>query len=245
MFFATLGVLIVFSCLVGAIIGIALSPYYGTDSPEAYDYLDRILKVFEPIFNIAFVIIPMVLIYFSLTRRHHQNFFDILRIHPISWKDGRRYIALGSGVAVIVIAVGVLIELIGFGYLIPDDMPITEEIQGGYGQMIFFTIMALLAGVTEEIINRGYIFQGLRHTWDQRAAAIIVTAFFILMHWPQLGYAITPLLFIVPIAVIFMMIRIKRDSLSYCMITHMSYNGTLLLLVWSYVLITGEPISAA
>jgi membrane protease YdiL (CAAX protease family) len=240
---ASLVVLVVFSCLLGIIIGIAMSPYYGVDETVVDKRLDKIGETIDPVLNVGFIIIPLWLIYYSVTRRHHRNFCEALRIHRVAWADIRPYAVLGVGIAAIVVAIMTIIEFAGLSFLIPEDMPINKEIQSGYARLAYFTVMALMAAILEEILFRGYIFQGLRHSWNSRAAAIIVTAVFILIHWPQLGFALIPLLLIVPISVIIMLIRIKRDSLSYCMITHMSYNGTLLLLTWAYVAITGQPIN--
>jgi membrane protease YdiL (CAAX protease family) len=124
-------------------------------------------------------------------------------------------------------------------------MPILDEFRYGYTRMIIYTITALMAPTFEELIFRGYLFQGLKNSFGITVSAIIVTALFVMMHAPQLGYSIIPLLLLCVVSVTLIWVRIKTDSLTHCIVIHQIYNTILLLIVWSMVLLFGIDKMAA
>jgi membrane protease YdiL (CAAX protease family)/DNA-directed RNA polymerase subunit RPC12/RpoP len=237
--------LFMLSFIIGFMVALAMAPFYGKNAIARELYKSDVSNVVSHIIPFLFTILPAALIYFSVVKRHHNKFFEALRLVKMTRQELKRYMLIGAGCVAIVLVLSGLITLTGLDKNIPKDMPILEEFRHGYLRLALYTLFALLAPAFEEILFRGYIFQGLKNSWGVKTAAIIVTVSFVLMHAPQLGYSIIMLLLLCVAAVALIWVRIKTDSLTKCIVIHQIYNTTIVAIVWSVALIIGIDKMAA
>jgi membrane protease YdiL (CAAX protease family)/DNA-directed RNA polymerase subunit RPC12/RpoP len=237
--------LFLFSFIVSLIIQMVMSLFYGNDNSGKPLHKAEFDKIIPYIIAFISTVLPAGLIYLSVVKRHHNRFFEALRLVKMTGKELKRYILIGAGCVAVVIAFFIVITLTGLDKNIPQNMPILEEFRHGYSRLALYTFFALLAPAFEEILFRGYIFQGLKQTWGVMAAAIIVTVAFVSMHAPQLGYSIIMLLVLCVVAVTLIWVRIKTDSLTKCIVIHQIYNTIIVAVTWSMALIIGmDKLSA-
>lgn len=239
---AYLGGIILFSCPAGFIAGfyVAISGISKIANPELFKSTSS--KYAGNILEFVANFIAIGLIYFSVVKRHHHDsFFSALHLKKITKSEIIRYILIALGINALVITFIILLEYLGMGKLIPKNMPIDKEFNAGYGAMIWFSIMVLLAPIPEELICRGYFYEGFKNNLGIKWAAIIVTVIFVLLHGPQLSFSPIMLGFISIMAIAVIIIRIKTDSLTKCIIVHQIYNTTLIIILWTTTLIFGPP----
>jgi membrane protease YdiL (CAAX protease family) len=235
----------VVSFVLGIMAAFIMSPYYSRGGRSREIFTTDFLTVFGHIISFTGMLMPLGLIYISVVRRHHHNFFSGMHLNKLTRQELFRYLLLGAGcVAAVMGFVGLLI-LTGLDKNIPKDMPILDEFRFGYARMIVFTIAALMAPTFEELVFRGYIFQGLKNSFGVTVSAIVVTALFVLMHAPQVGYGLIPLLLLCVVSIALIWVRIKTDSLTQCIVIHQIYNTILMLITWSMVLLFGIDKMAA
>ncbi len=235
----------IISLILGVAAAIIIAPFYpkGVNSKELFTA--DLGKVFGHIITIISTLMPPALIYLSVVKRHHNNFFDGLHLFKMTRQEIARYVLIGAGcVAVVMVLFGFLI-VTGLDKNLPKDMPIFDEFRNGYARLIIYTIMALLAPAFEELVFRGYIFQGIKNSFGVKVSAIIVTALFIMLHAPQLGYSIIPLLLLGVVSITLIWVRIKTDSLTKCIVIHQIYNTILMVIAWSMVWLFGIDKMAA
>jgi membrane protease YdiL (CAAX protease family) len=233
------------SIILGIVVAFIMAPFYpkGDNSKELFTA--DFMKVFEQIISFTVMVMPPALIYLSVVKRHHNEFLSALHLFRMTRQELIRYMLIGAGCASAVMALLGLLIVTGLDKNIPKDMPIFDEFRNGYGRLIIYTILALLAPAAEELVFRGYIFQGIRNSFGIKVSAIIVTALFIMLHAPQLGYSILPLLMLCVVSVTLIWVRIKTDSLTKCIVIHQIYNTILLLIIWSMVWLVGLDKMAA
>jgi membrane protease YdiL (CAAX protease family)/DNA-directed RNA polymerase subunit RPC12/RpoP len=230
---------ILLSCIICGIAALFMLPFYGSGVGAKELYKNDVSNVGAYIFSFIFTTLPAGLIYYSVVKRHHNKFFEGLRLVKMNRQELKRYMLVGAVCVAIVLALSVVIAVTGLSKSIPKDMPILDEYRHGYARLALFTIFALLGPAFEEILFRGYIFQGLRNSWGVKAAAIVVTVAFVMMHAPQLGYSIIMLFVLSVAAIALIWVRIKTDSLTKCIVIHQIYNTIIAVIIWSTALIFG------
>lgn len=196
----------------------------------------RVVSVFEMVFS---MLIPVLFIYYSVVKRHHQDFFKALHLRKLARSELWRYIKIGGGLAVTILGLLLFIGLTSLRKLIPENLPIDKYLKTGYFEAIIFTINGILAPFSEELMFRGYFFQGLHQKLSVLTSAIIVSVAFTLMHGFQLAFSPIPLLLIGAISALLIYTRIKTDSLTNCIVIHFIYNAILLILIWFGVITFG------
>ena len=227
------------SFVLGIITAFIMSPYYPRGGNSREIFTSDFLNVFGHIISFTGMLAPLGLIYISVVRRHHHSFFSGMHLYRLTRQELFRYLLLGAGCVAVVLGFVALLVLTGLDKDIPKDMPILDEFRFGYARMIVFTIAALMAPAFEELVFRGYIFQGLKNSFGVKVSAIVVTALFLLMHAPQVGYGLIPLLLLCVVSIALIWVRIKTDSLTQCIVIHQIYNTILMLITWSMVLLFG------
>jgi membrane protease YdiL (CAAX protease family) len=241
---ASLAAIFLFSCIVAFIIAFLGGDHWRASQVEIGPNLEmfsisqqRIMTFWGMIFSSVF---PAWLIYYSVVRRHHHaNFFEAMNLRRLTKAELWRFLKIGGGFAVVILGLALIISLTSLKKLIPDNMPLAEYLKSGPFEVIVFTINGLIAPFSEELIFRGYIFQGLRGKCSVLTSAIIVSVVFTLMHGTQLAFSPIPLIFIAILSVILIYTRIKTDSLTNCIVVHLIYNSILISVMWLTIIIWG------
>jgi membrane protease YdiL (CAAX protease family) len=240
---AYLGSFVLVGCIIGGVVGFVfqiIATSKGLTPADSKVLIsDGVTRITTPLFSIWSVIISISLIYYSVVKKHHNRFFEALHLFKMTRKELYKYLGIGTAVALVIIGLLLIISYTSLARLIPENMLILEEFRNGYGRVILFSIFALLAPFSEELIFRGYVFQGLQIKLGTTVSGIIVTVLFILMHGSQLGWAIIPLLLIGVLAVTLIRVRIKTDSLTKCFVIHEIYNFILILIIWTGIIFFG------
>jgi membrane protease YdiL (CAAX protease family) len=190
------------------------------------------LGIFDSVFMIF-------LIYYSVVKRHHNNFLEALHLHRISKPQLLRYLYLAAATVGVVWLIEGVVGLTPLKNYIPKELPIDYYFQQGIGEIAWFSLMAVIAPIPEELLFRGYMFAGFQHKLGTKWAAILVTILFVLLHGPQLAFSPYHLLMISIAAIIFVIIRIRTNSLTKCIVYHFFYNLILTALLWGWIVIFG------
>lgn len=201
-------------------------------------------EFFEKTFSLLAYFVPIALIYYSVVKRHGNDFFEALKLSRISKKEVIFYTKISIAIVLAVGAFGILIEITPLKDYIPESVPLDEYFNKGYFELAFFSFMVILVPIQEELIFRGFVFQGLRNKFSPLTSATIVTILFTYLHSWQLGGSTILLIPIFGIAILLIYIRIKTDSLTKCIIVHQIYNTTLVIIIWTFTLIFGLDSNA-
>jgi len=236
---ASLILIFVSSCFIGFIIAIV----YVAGDPGAIEnkelFQNQMGDVAASIMSIIIYIIAVGLIYYSVVKRHHHNFFQGLHIFKISREQVLKYVKL---TVIIVFLIALMMVVISFTPLqdfVPKHVPLEDYIGDTFGKLILFSIFALVAPFAEEVIFRGYIYKGFENRVGSIWAGIIVTVAFILIHGPQLAFSAVLLSLIMIVSVVLIYVRIKTDNLTNCIIIHQVYNSILVMIMWIIFLTVG------
>jgi len=227
------------SCFIGFIIAMVVM----AGDPEAIKnkeiFQNQMGDVTASIMSIVIYVIAVGLIYYSVVKRHHHNFFQGLHIFKIPREQVLKYVKL---TVVIVFLIGLMMVVISITPLqdfVPKHVPLEDYIGDTFGKLILFSIFALVAPFAEEVIFRGYIYKGFENRVGSIWAGIIVTVAFILIHGPQLAFSAVLLSLIMIISVVLIYVRIKTDNLTNCIIIHLVYNSILVMIMWIIFLTVG------
>lgn len=236
---ANLLLIIVSSCFVGFISAIVII----AADPGAYQdkelFQSRIGEVSANIMSFGFYIIAVGLVYYSVVKRHHHNFFQGLHIFKIPKEQVIKYIKLSAAVVFLLVVIVGIISFTPLQGFIPEHVPLEDYIGDTYGKLILFSIFALVAPFAEEVIFRGYVYKGFENRIGPIWAGIVVTVIFILIHGPQLAFSAVLLGLITIVSVVLIYIRIKTDNLTNCIIIHQVYNTILVMIMWIVFLTVG------
>jgi hypothetical protein len=147
--------------------------------------------------------------------------------------------------AVLGLAVGFGISLLG-GYLpMPKNPPITQDMMksaAGAWMMLIFGLT--VAPLLEELAFRGFLLPGLVNSfrWIADRGAIsedaakkigipvsilLTSAGFAYMHSPQVSHAWGPLVLIGAVSIVLCIVRLAMDSVAAGVVVHAAYNFTL------------------
>ena len=226
-------------CVIGGIFGFfiyAALPEVRNDQELFYTIFSRLIdKIIAPIGWIT----SLGLIYYVVVKRHKNSFFPALHITRPSRETIVRYSTVAAYVAAIVLILSLLIYFTPLNEFVPKDIPIEEILKEGYSGLIWLSVIALLAPIPEEIVFRGFIYEGLKPKLGDVGSGIIVTVLFILLHGPQLGFGILYLILIAIIPITLIIVRIRTGSLTNCIIIHLLYNAVLIIGAWGCILIFG------
>ena len=184
--------------------------------------LPEISRAIEVMYYLLFIIIP-VLIY---ARRHPAVCADVMRINPLSFKVA----LLCSAAALIAVYLSQILTvlwsiLIEFTIGTPPDsnfqIPTTA-----IGLMMSVVTVAILPGLSEEILFRGAIL-GAWEIRGSKRAILISSIWFMLMHGTITGM---PVQFLSGLALGF--IAVSTDSIFGGMVFHTVYNAATLILAY-------------
>jgi len=208
----------------GALFHIENSPYHV--------HFWNLISVINDIFAIW-------LIYYYVSVKHRNSFREALSLRPVAKKDIRRYGLIAFYIIIAITLISIIVYFTPLRDLIPDNLPIDDQFRRGLANIIWFSILAPLAAVPEELTFRGFIFAGLRNRLGVKWAAIVTTLAFVAFHGPQLAFSPFHLAIISIGAIVFMIVRIKTDSLSKAMLVHFFYNLILSVIIWIGIAFVG------
>jgi len=198
-------------------------------------YLSKFFHVLEIVDSVFMIF----LIYYSIVKRHHIDFFKALHLDKISKPQLFRYMYFAAATIGVIWLIEGVVSLTPLRDYIPKDLPIDKYFQKGIGEIAWFSFMAMVAPIPEELLFRGYMFEGFQYKLGTKWAAILVTVLFVLLHGPQLAFSPFHLLMISIAAIIFVIIRIRTNSLTKCIVYHFFYNSILTALLWGSIFIFG------
>lgn len=138
-----------------------------------------------------------------------------------------RSFSIGFGGAVVA---AVVMSLFATGDAPIYDIAMEESGDGPPTLMIGFMLFAILVPPLEELYYRGFIFPILRRSLSPKWAIAIVSLWFTLLHAPQLMGEWAGLAMIVVMGTIWTVQRHVHDSLTPCIISHWTYNTSLIVL---------------
>lgn len=212
--------------VVGGVAGVALSFAGAADSAE--DPAVLVLLGTAGILASALVVWKLTL----------QTFDDLptsgalkaVGLNPVSGGQIGRGVVSGFGIS--------LVSAVVFSLVVSppsDDVmgPLAEAATTpGWHRWIWVALVLFLAPAVEEFVFRGVMLTGMAAAWGQRAAGVVVTLTFTLLHLRE-AYAYLPAL--VPIFLVGWVtyrLRFKTGSILPGLAVHMSYNGLLVYLVF-------------
>lgn len=236
---ALLGLIFISSCLIGFISAIVVKSTNPGATTQKELLQDQISDIAGSIMSFAIYIFSVAIIYYSVVKRHHQDFFRGLHIFAVTRQQVIKFVKIAAGA---VFSVGALVVVISFTPIqnyIPEHIPLDKYIGNTFGKLIIFTVIALMAPFVEEIIFRGYFYKGFENRMGSKWAGTIVTILFVAVHGPQLAFSPILMSFIAIIAIILIYIRIKTDNLTNCIIVHLIYNSILVVAMWTVFLTVG------
>ncbi|MEE9553947.1 MAG: CPBP family intramembrane glutamic endopeptidase [candidate division Zixibacteria bacterium] len=205
---------------------------------ELYDIVNEDILFHSMDFIYYFV--PIGLIYYSVVRRHKNRFFAALHIDKLSSGELLRWLEICITISIGLTLFSEFIEHVTpLGRFIPDEIPLYEIFKKGYYEVVWFSFFALIAPVQEELIFRGYVYQGIKNKFGTITSAIIVSVVFILLHGSQLAFNPILLFFIAIAAVLLIIVRIKTKSLTKCILLHLVFNTVSVIYLWIWIWLFG------
>lgn len=92
------------------------------------------------------------------------------------------------------------------------------------GNTVIISSVILIAPITEEVIFRGYLFDGLKRNFGPNTAILLTSILFAVAHIKQLGFEILPGVIIFILGALFCITREKTNSILIPILFHGLYN---------------------
>jgi len=102
----------------------------------------------------------------------------------------------------------------------------------GLEKCFFLAPLLLLAPLFEESINRGFLYKAFRQSYTTSISMVLIVAWTAFTHWPQYHQSLLAVVGLSVLTIVQCFLREKSDSLWDCIICHMAFN-------WSGLLIGG------
>ena len=126
--------------------------------------------------------------------------------------------------------------VLGLGYLsvvaflLPpaSDQPLGPQAQmaitPGVPRLTWILLVLAVAPPLEEFLFRGVLFTGLSRSWGVRAASVVVTALFVLVHVPETIHYPPATLAVAVVGISALVIRIRAHAIGPAVGLHFAYN---------------------
>lgn len=201
-------------------------------------------RIYEDImfhtFDFIYYFVPIGLIFYSVVKRHKNDFFNALNLQKLTKVEFLRWMKICILISIGLTAFSEFIQhLSPLGKYIPDQIPLYEDFKKGYVEAIWFSLMMLMAPFQEEVIFRGYVYRGLRNKFGITTSATVLSTIFILLHGPGLAFNPVLLFFIAIVAVLLIIVRIKTGSLTKCILLHQIFNTFSVIYLWIWIWLFG------
>ncbi|MGH9866673.1 MAG: lysostaphin resistance A-like protein [Candidatus Polarisedimenticolia bacterium] len=169
--------------------------------------------------------LTLALVYGAMRLVHHLPVAAGLGLAWPGWRRVWKYVLGGAGVAAAGVA---LIVAFPPG---PDQEfsgPLRKLVESGsLGFAAWVFLGVVVAPVTEEVLFRGYLYQGMRRRLPPLAAGILVSVLFVVPHMAETGTYWPALAGIAMLAVVLTLVVEKTGSLACCIAGHAGYNALL------------------
>jgi uncharacterized protein len=126
------------------------------------------------------------------------------------------------------------IALQAFAQLLPmpKELPIDRFFQTSSEAWALSIFGVTLAPLMEELFFRGFLYPVLARRWGLPVAVTLTALAFGLIHAPQLGRAVGPVLVIFLVGIVLTLTRAWTKSVASSLLVHIAYNGTLSVLLF-------------
>jgi len=157
--------------------------------------------------------------------------FYVCRRYGKSFRHGFALFPVDRATLWLCTFLGIISAVVGGGItslLTKGDSYIAQLISTPYG-LLCFSLLLVTVPPLEEIYYRGFLFSAFTKSLGSRWALVIVTVWFTLIHCPQLvgDWAAIPVIFLM--AFIWTFLRHKTGSITPSIITHLTYNLSLVI----------------
>lgn len=132
------------------------------------------------------------------------------------------------------VALALAVQWVSSFLPIPKTLPVQDYFRAPGFAYMMVAFGVLIAPLAEEVFFRGLAFPVLSRTMGRFSAIIVTGAAFSLMHRGQLAWAWAPLLILFAVGIVLTAIRARTNSVAAGWIVHVSYNGTLFLMLFYF-----------
>jgi membrane protease YdiL (CAAX protease family) len=115
---------------------------------------------------------------------------------------------------------------------VPKTLPIDELIHDRNSAYLFALFGVLVAPLIEELFFRGFLYPVLARKLGITFSVLLTAAAFAVIHQEQLAHAWVPLLWLFVVGLILTYVRARTKSVATSVLIHVSYNGTLFVLLY-------------
>lgn len=172
-------------------------------------------------------LLTLVLIYGSVSMICGRPLLSSLWLRRPTFGGTLSFLVTGMSIAVLVLVLSV--------FLPPSEEqaaggPLSRLADSGWiGYVIWMALAILTAPFVEELLFRGYAYLGAREVIGPAWAGIAVTFLFTALHFAETGTYWPALLGIGFLAMVLVLVMEYTRNLTYCVLCHLGYNATLVL----------------
>lgn len=162
--------------------------------------------------------------YVLVTRERRRPDF----LAAIHWNSPRNPAAL----LLAGIALSLVLQALAHLLPIPKNLPIDRLFRTPAEAWVLTVFSVTLAPLMEELFFRAFLYPVLARRLGM-GAAVVLTAFgFALLHGAQLLFAWGPVLVIFVVGLVLTIVRAMRNSVAASLLMHITYNGTISVLMF-------------
>lgn len=99
----------------------------------------------------------------------------------------------------------------------------------GLPQVLWLIVALLLAPPVEELLFRGVLYGGYRKSLGPAWAAVLTTAVFVLLHFPEVIHSVSAIVGITGLALTALWCRLRWSAIGPAIAVHMGYNAVVAL----------------
>jgi len=115
-----------------------------------------------------------------------------------------------------------------------DPGPVSKlAVQSGTGRLIWAVFALAIAPPAEELLFRGLMLKGFAASWGIRAASILTTLIFVVLHLQETRSSVLALIAIGALAASALTARLLTGSLYCSMVLHFAYNLVIVTAVYA------------
>jgi len=152
--------------------------------------------------------------------RHDRTLAEAI---PFTWPRAHWITLVGAG-----IALAIAILLLGQFLPIPKQLPIDDFFKTRAAAFAMLLFGVLVAPLVEELLFRGLLYPVLNRRLGVVAALLLTSVGFAFLHASQLALAWAPLVSLFLVGFALTLVRARLQSVTASTLVHMTYNATLL-----------------
>ncbi len=178
-------------------------------------------RVIVPAQLAAYVVV--VLFMYLIVRARVPNFLRAVR-----WQWPRTavaFVAVGVALAFLVMMAQTVLPM-------PKSVPFDLYFQNRTGAWLMAIFGTAVAPFVEEMFFRGFLYPALARSLGVIASVLLTALGFALLHQGQLAHAWVPLSLLFAVGLVLTAVRARTGSVAPGWLIHVSYNGTLLAVLY-------------